>query len=156
MEYILYIMPFFEKHDQNKYCFNLENSPENLETFILNSNIETRFQENKCCLKCAFYSQLWYNEMILEKKEFKYTYKSYLSKYSIKNYDIISNYNNINHITMVYINPDKAKSVYNQLLKERAYKLSDISAYDTTKELLEYVIEKYDKYKILIFMENFL
>lgn len=46
--------------------------------------------------------------------------------------------------------------MYNQLLKERAYKLSDIEAYDITKELLEYIIKKYDMYNILIFMERYI
>lgn len=156
MEYTIYIFPFMEKHDLNKYCFNLENLPENLEDFISNSKIEEHFQNNKCCAKCAFYAQLWYDNMIIEKRDFEYSYKGILSQYSIKNLEITDIYKNINHNTLTYINPNKAKSVYNDLIKKRAYKSFDIEAYDITKDILEYIIEKYDNYNVILYMEYFI
>ncbi len=156
MEYIFYILPYYKNHELNTKCFSLESQPNDLDEFLNTSNIETHFENKKCCLKCALYAQLWYNQMIVEKKEFKYTSKSHLSKFSIKNMEIISTFENINHNTLDYIDPLKAKNVYNQLLKQRAYKSADVSAYDITKELLEYIIEKYEKYNILIFMEQYI
>lgn len=156
MEYIFYILPYYKNHELNTKCFSLESQPYDLDEFLNTTNMETHFENKKCCLKCALYAQLWYNQMIVEKKEIKYTSKSHLSKFSIQNIDIISIFENINHSTLTYIHPEKAKNVYAQFVKQRAYKLSDIEAYDITKELLEYVIEKYDKYNILIFMETYI
>ena len=156
MEYIFYVMPYYKTHELNKKCYHLDSQPINLEDFLNTIEIETHFDNKNCCLKCALYAQLWYNQMILEKREFKYNSKSYLSKFSIKNLNIEDTFENINHPTLTYIHPEKAKNIYNQLLKERAYKLADVSAYDITKELLEYIIEKYDKYNVLIFMETYI
>jgi hypothetical protein len=156
MEYIFYILPYYKNHEDNTKCFFLESQPNDLDEFLNTANIETYFENKKCCLKCALYVQLWYNQMIVEKKEIKYTSKSYLSKFSIKNLHIEDTFENISHPTMIYISPIKAKSVYEQFVKQRAYKLSDIEAYDITKELLEYIIEKYEKYNILVFMETYI
>ncbi len=157
MEYIFYIIPYYKYHESNKYCVKLDKSPEDLETFLNSNPIEEHFENKNCCLKCALYAQLFYNQMIVEKKEIKYTSKSYNSKFSIQQLDITTIFENINHNnTLFYANYDKVKSVYNDLLKKRAYKLSDIEAYDITKEILEYIIEKYEKYNVLIFYEQFI
>ncbi len=155
MEYIFYVLPYYKNHESNKYCAQLDKSPEDLETFLNNSEIERHFENKNCCLKCALYAQLFYNQMIVEKKIIKYTYKSYNSKFSIQQLNIDDNFEKLNHHTLIYVNYDKTKVVYQDLLKKRAYKLSDIEAYDITKEILEYILEKYDKYHVLIFYEQF-
>lgn len=154
MEYMFYVIPYYKNHESNKYCVQLDKSPEDLETFLNNSEIETHFENKNCCLKCALYAQLFYNQMIVEKKDIKYTLKSYSSKFSIEQLDINTIFDNLRHHTLLYVNYNKAKALYCDLLKKRAYKLSDIEAYDTTKEILEYILEKYDKYNILIFYET--
>ncbi len=156
MEYIFYVLPYYKYHESNKYCIQLDKSPEDLETFLNNHPIETHFENKNCCLKCALYAQLFYNQMIIEKKIIKYTSKSYNSKFSFKELNIENIFDNLNHNTLLYVNYDKTKVVYNDLIKKRAYKLSDIEAYDITKEILEYIIEKYEKYNVLIFYETFI
>ncbi len=156
MEYIFYVIPYYKYHESNKYCIQLDKSPEDLETFLSNSTIEEHFENKNCCLKCALYAQLWYNQMIVKKKEIKYTSKSYKSKFSIQHLDISSIFENINHPTLLYVDYDKVKAVYQYLLKQRANRLSDIEAYDTTKEILEYILQKYNTYNVLIFYETFI
>lgn len=67
MEYIFYIISYYKNHEPNKKCYHHESQPYDLDVFVNTTNIETYFENKKCCLKCALYAQLWYNQMILEK-----------------------------------------------------------------------------------------
>ena len=156
MEYIFYIIPFIENHDSTKHiCYSFHQQPKDIEHILSNTTIEDNFQSNQLCLKCAFYCQLWYDSMILEKRTFTYSLKSMNSKYAFKEFDLISDYENVTHPTLHYISPIKASNTLHTLLTKRAYTTKDIEAYDKTIEIVKYINDMYQKYKILIFYEEY-
>lgn len=160
MEYHFYILPLLEKHDHQKYCYSYNDQPENLDHILCNTNIEEKFKKNELCLKCAFYAQLWYDHMILERKQFHITETKTKtkseSKFAFHQFDISDKYQNIDHPTLQFISHQKAKEALTTLSAKRAYKQSDIDAYDKSMEILQYINEMYEKYKILIFYETYL
>jgi hypothetical protein len=154
MEYQFYLLPTFEKHEEKKYCYSFDQTPENINQLLINSHIEKQFENKELCTKCAFHCQLWYDDMILERKKFIYSPKSFLSKYSFNQFDFI--YDQIDHPTIHCISYEKVKNVFQELSKKRAYKQSDIDAYDKTMEILKWINEMYEKYKVCICYEEIL
>lgn len=156
MEYHFYILPLIENHDNQKYCYSYNDQPENLDHILSHTDIEEKFRSNQLCLKCAFYTQLWYDQMILEKKIFTFTSKkNKLSPFEFSNIHISDQYKNINHPTLYFISPQKAKEALSTLSTKRVYKQNDIDAYDKSMEILQYINEMYNKYKIVIFYETY-
>ncbi len=155
MEYYIYIIPFVEKHDHLKYCYSYDRKPENLDHILSNTDIEDKFQSNKLCLKCAFFANLWYDQMIIEKKNFTYKIKD--SKYELKEFDITidSDFDLDPYSTMHYVSSDKVEKLLQTLSMKRVYKAKDIYAYDKTIEILEYMKDMYKKYKVRIFYEEY-
>ena len=151
-QYHFYVIPYIENHNDEKYCYGYNEQPENLEHLLSTTLLENQYECKHLCMKCAFYAQLWYNELILEKKVFTY---SSLSKFGFHQIGISDKYKNISHPTLQFVSYEKVKSVLQTYSSKRAYKSMDIKAYDTTIEVLTWICEMYEKYKILIFYEEY-
>ena len=152
MEYIFYLLPHISTHDTSKKCYSIETYDDS----HFQSTLDEEFEAKKLCLKCAFHAQLWYNELILEKRNISYRIKAQHSKYAFSTLDLNDVTTSTHHPTMILISHDKAKRALQELETKHAYKASDIEAYDTSKEILSWICHMYQTYHVHIFYEEYL
>ncbi len=147
-QYHFYVILHKDDHEENKYCYGFNEEPQNLDHILSTTLIEEQFGSKHLCKKCAFYTQLWYDELLFEdgKKVYTYSQKAHNSKFALSQMNIVGTYKNVNHRTLQFIDPIKAKSALQRLSSQRAYKDSDIKAYDTTMEILTFVNQIYDPF----------